>query len=923
MDLENYESRKSPDPSSGNTIFNFNSMKNLFDILHKETVNVKQFIIQMNDIISKAKKLDYFKSDFRNWFDCFLESYSNSFVNNIPIIHSLYNLFSVLFDQQEDSSSFLVKLMEKNESCFIISVEFFNYYYDDYRKKEGVLINYDIFDNVIKNIFNSLGNPNLRSSCISVISENLTNSYYCFKKLDFSFETNVADVFPFLCLTDPPNDVQAGLNILMQLIDTPIQRFSSNEQYFVFFQKVIYAINYLVNEEIVSDKVIFLISEISLKMKTLSFFYLMDPNDLLFTWLLSMFILSQRFFNQESFLKKSDLIENLIQFWLLPPNFVKIKNQENYINWRGEFLEMFKNCIMTPSKYQEEIISQMFEDVSSNFFEFFGKYYSYLSPEEFSSCYLQNLIILDEEVVNLGKSAVIAIFSEVLKARMLIYNLDQFLENDSKMLHGIVSFFQRLPLAAPQNNNDLLFSDSISRVLISFNDLYFKSGKFSITKTAFQPHRLYSQIIDDITYLFIRNLTNCQVDDSDYLRLSKCIDSLNIPNFILETLSYDTNFVGFVKSLKFQYLPKYPFSLQVKKIHNLLFSLQNNEIDYFLLSNAQNLSVNSMTIVNSALNKCINLSIIIPTALEIINKSLSSNISLDKIAKTLIILSRKNWLSLFSNESIEYVHLLIQIASNLMGQFESAESDEKIVITSRVLVFLKNLLANPSFNFGVMEMYGDYSYNIFVNNFFSFLHQKTFHFFCQSIDFVSSLIYFFDELLHSGLILTTDKFQQYFNFTLSVSNIDKSSIDINQVYPIMIFNQNFSMIPNTIFDLQKLNASLLELFVNILNELIRKGVQIPQILPNILNFKQTTNLSVHAFDDFLFDLIIKYHEVFIEMLESNNARAFIKPDDYDLYDYITNELANNINEIDSDFRIDLFELIHRLDSFFSSVLLKE
>ena len=35
------------------------------------------------------------------------------------------------------------------------------------------------------------------------------------------------------------------------------------------------------------------------------------------------------------------------------------------------------------------------------------------------------------------------------------------------------------------------------------------------------------------------------------------------------------------------------------------------------------------------------------------------------------------------------------------------------------------------------------------------------------------------------------------------------------------------------------------------------------------------------------------------------------------------DIANNINEIDSDFRIDLFELIHRLDSFFSSVLLKE
>ncbi|OHT06451.1 hypothetical protein TRFO_25569 [Tritrichomonas foetus] len=854
------------DDAAGN-VFDSDLINQINSLMQRDTFRVKSVTRLLQHITLKAQKEDNFIVEYRNWFNFFIENYSPYFINNVSLIKSLARLMCELYSNPSDLSSFLFRVMNINESCCAIGIGLFRDYLDDH-------FSLDHFGLIITIIFGSLLNPNLRSLCLSTICQHLTNSHFLFETLSSVNDLEFPFCFHFLCLVDPPLDIINGLKICQQMVDASIHKFPSEQTYINFFQRLMNAMNYLAHQEILSNQILIQVSEIALLFKRIELFYMMEPNDDLFNWLSSVFLLSQRFVNQNSILENSIFIENLIKFWFLPPNFLKIQKIQYFIDIKQEFCNLCFSLLMKKTGKQKEIICQLIEDPTSRYFEYIGQHFS--KNSEFRKI----LRTINSRPNNFGNCALISIFASILEARQFIFNLCPFQKYDFIMLHKIVEFYINRPLQPPVTIEQLQYGDALSNVLIAFTKIYLKSGKISVNES----------LLFDLTNLYIRNLVNLQANDSDFARLDRHIQALDIPKHILNAISNRPEYVPVVSSLNFSFLSNTCYSTQVKHLFDHLFSVQNNILSSALLSSyVDEESDNGLIIVRSAFDNCNDINMLINFVVPIISKMIQSQKKLNQIAKTINKMSNMVFYRTMCADEIHYVHLILDISNQLLNQFVLAEPDEENIIARELFHIMTNLLTVQRINFGVLAIYGDFVFHSFLENFFLILHQKNFTFFCRDSKFVKSLISFFDAFIHSGLEHST------------------------------IFN-NFEVIPNAIFSFQKFDEAALIKISEILIDILLKGVEMPTFLPNILKFYFVEERNVSSFNKLTYLVIQKYFDLFMEII--NSCSDSFSDETNELLEYISGEISSGA-ELLPTFEVDFVECMNMLKPYISLVLFSE
>lgn len=828
-------------------------------------------------IMKNDEMLNALNIELQKWLKIFIVETSGKYAENLLMNDILSEFFYILFQANDEADSCFIYLMDYSLECCTIAIRIFGYYI----RKKLVL---EPFYRVIRKIIKYLQNIDLRRICLSVIRESLTNSHYLYESLTPDHP------LIFLSVSDDPTSISNGLEICKQMVEAPPLKFPPNGYEF-FFHEVLKAIIFFAQEKIISDIIILQITEISLLFKTIDFFYLMDPNEFLFAWISSIFNISERFLNQEQALssKLDDyliIVNNLIKFWLLPPNLLKIQSTPEFNKFKEDFVSLCMSFFLKHSNNKKmKIIIQIMEDTT--FCNYLGQYFS--SVHTFKNIFRHQIKNYHR---NIGNCVLISIFASILKEREFSINDKPFKKSDFHRFNEVIDYYVKFPLEKPETDEDFLFGDAFSRVLFSFSNTYLKKGKID--------QYYYDKIIQNISVLYFRTLVNLQSDDQSKERLSRNIDSiLSIPFEIIETLSKKPEFNLVVSNLKFKFIEHYRYKKEVKSLYDHLFSIHDDNLNKALLDFAyptDKISPNIFVIIRSFIQNCIDenqyrvMQIVIP----LIQKALESQKYLGEVAETIEAISYKVFpqkSASMSPEIIDYVKMIISMVHLLLGQFISAEPNEEEIIACKVLNTFNNLLVYQPINFGFLVFYNDYCFHQIIEEFFSLLYTKDIGFFCQDSDFVISLIQFLDSFIDAELV--HDK----------------------------LFN-NLHVLFIQIFDLHQFGNDMLLKLSEIMIKLIGKGFKLDEsLLQCILKYKISIDPTLSIFNKLVILLCRVYYGVFFDNLKGKEN--LLSDDANELIQYIFSELSSENFEYTTQFETDFWDFFEMIKNVLLSSLFIE
>lgn len=853
-------------------------LEDIFTISEERRLTDNEIIDELNKIIEKALKINTLQVEFKKWLKDFLSQTSGLFLINPKIVSTLASLFMIVFPDNNDANNALISLMETSIECCTMAIKIFSFYI-----KEELKLN--PFDTFIRKIFCFLENMDLRPLCISVIKESLTNSHYLFESLSKSNEELL-----FLSTADDPISILNGLEICKQMIDAPQQKFP-NDTYNFFFAEIIKAIFFFANEEIMNDIIILRLIEISNQLKSIELFYFMEPNDILYNWLSSIFLISERYFDQGETINSDlsdclNIITNLIKFWLLPPNLLRIQDNPDFMKWKEDFVSLCLNFFLQQSHIKRsKIAKEIMENPS--FCKYLGRFFSTV-PE------FKNIVHdqLKNQPRNVGNSVLISIFASVLKEREFVSDIRPFLRKDLHTLHYIVKYYFRIPFEKPENIDQFLFSDAHSRLLFSFSSSYLQKGRVFMT----------DKIMQDISNLYIRTLVNLQANDESENRLSRGIEAvLSVPFDIVKKLIETAEIVPVISELKFDFIQRFDYKDRVEDLFDHLFSIHDEQLDQSLLSNIDlsdsiKISRNSFVIVRSFFKNCIDedheraVEIVKP----IIHQSLEAQIFLDEVSKTIKVMSEKAFhkkSQSLSLGTVEYVKIIIDFVHLLLEQFVSPLPNEEIIISQNVLKIFTNLLEVQPINFGYMAYYGDLCFQEIIDDFFGILFSKDdISFFCNDLDFARLFITFVESFINSEL--------ENANMFNCISNIF----------------MNF-------FRLHEIDQCFLATMSEIILYLIENNYNIDDLLPNAMVFKISAEPKLSIFTKMLISLCKAQFDGFLSMI--NSKENFLSEDANELLQYICSELSSENFEYSSQFEDDFNDCIEMIKHILNITLLKD
>lgn len=851
------------------------SIQQLFDFLNDMTD--QEITIEDNEIINKlckirekAAKNEILREEFKKWLIDLLLKASEKFIMNPSIGNILSEIFYIVFsNNDEEANTVIENLMESSfESCKM-SLNIFEFYIKS--KKSARL---EPFDRVIRKIFKLLPNLDLRMHCLSIIVNYLTNSHILYESLNPKNERLI-----FLSITDDPISISNGLKICKKMIDAPQQKFPKNG-YDFFFTEVMNSITFFANEEILNDVIILLVTKICLRMKSIDFFYLMEPNEFLFNWFSSIFLLSERYLNQKKAINNDlsdhlEIVDNLIEFWLLPPNFLKIQKNPDFLKWKEDFISLCMSFFLKQSRLERTLKIDVEIMENSSFCDNLGKH--------FSSIVNFNDIIrhrLKKDPLKIGNSVLISIFASVLDEREFTADIRPFKRSDIHSLHHIAKYYSEFELEPPQTVDQFLFSDALYRVLNSFSYTYLQKGRVFIDDS----------ILNDISKLYVRTLINLQVDDKSIERLSRGIEAiLSVPFEIVMKLVQNYQIIPEISKLHFDFIYNKKCKEQVEDLFDHLFSIQNSELDESLLSSidfscsADIISPNLFVIIRSFFKNCIddNHNRAVEIVKPIIVKSINAQIYLGEVSKTIKTMSEKVFptkTQSLSLETVKYVKIIIEFVHLLLEQFTKALPNEEDAISQNVMKIFTNLMIYQPINFGYLSLYNDFCFLEIIDEFFTIFYSKDIEFFCQNKDFVQNFINFMDTFIDSEL--------ENDHLTNSVSPIFKK-----------------------IFELHSIEQDVLAQISGIILNLIDRKAILKGLLPSILIFKLTEEPTLNAFNKMVILLCSTHFDEFSALLSFSSEENLISDDAKELLDYICSELNSEQFEYSSQFEADFNDCI--------------
>lgn len=849
----------------------------LREIQHSDEIDFQLIEEDLYQIKDKMIKYDSFMKQYKKWYREFVTSISPLISDNPSIIDILSDILIFIFQTNISITIFLTDLMKIDSHCCLLSIKLF----------ECCLSQRPVvqFDDFIYHIFQFLRKMReFRPICLSIIRKYLLSSPFLFDSLKLSKNQNLPLLF--IMIEDDPMSILNGLSICKSLIEEPISKFPENTyDYFIF--NLLFVLNNLIHETIISDKTILSISEISVKLKSLEFLYWMEPNDQLFQWLESLFHLSQRYIDQNLFNENSaseiiSIINNLIRFWLLPPTLLKVQNTKEFIEWRENFVSLCMSLFLHKSSKQKIIISAIMKKEKASeltFYDYLGQFFSSM-PNCKALLKPIKHCIKNNHSLNFGFSVLISILASVYENREYAIDIKPYKHHDVHNLARIKEFYTGIPLEPPTAPEHFFLTDAHSRLLTAFSNTYLQTGTIFVD----------DKLIDTLSYFYVRSLVNLTVDDTSSYRLSRLIESiLSIPFESIVLKIYNLPITQIIQSLSFNFLNETIFDEKAERLFAHLFSVHNDNIDISLLNDLEvrfsdlKSYSNAFRIIRSAFQYSSNethknlLRIVTP----IFQQSLASQLFLNEVVRTLEIMSNHKYApksEYMSVNAIEYAKAIVEVVHQLLGQFVDALPDEEIELSRKILRVLTNLLKMPQINLGVFSYYEDSFFTDIVNDYFTVLFNKNgMVFFCRDIGFVEAFVCFFETYMDAEL-------QNEFFFS------------------------SFLEIPITILDLDVINHSLLKKLSSSLLKLANSDHPLPNLLPSLLKYKitndmQSTNpIDSPELDTLIITLCRKQFDVFLMAINEHESR--LSEESNELLEYICSELASDEFGFSPEFIID-------------------